>query len=215
MNYTEDYTISLPYANKMTGGFINIRIDTANTKIITIARQGTDLIDGLTSRKMWAGESALLYSDGTNWHKLSGLSKPMYLFLIANAASTSVVTATETAPGAGLANALSLPVINFSTTAWTFSTKRAGLFSIHGAVEYLSFPADKLCGVRITVGGAVVLENYVSNSFIASPIVTCSGSVYLSAGDSIALKVYHAAGENASITNDASTKFIVSEHPIW
>lgn len=37
----------------------------------------TNLIDGCTGRVMWAGENALLRSDGTHWYKVAGKSIPL------------------------------------------------------------------------------------------------------------------------------------------
>jgi hypothetical protein len=76
---TGPHTATLP-APALLGGnpqFVAIKIDPTSTQLVTLAPHATETIDGASGRVMWAGECALLYTDGTNWFKRSGLSLPM------------------------------------------------------------------------------------------------------------------------------------------
>lgn len=72
-----DYTVTLPASSGNTGKFIGLRIDPSATKLFTIDGNSSETIDGSLTRIMWAGESALLYCDGSNWFKVAGKSIPM------------------------------------------------------------------------------------------------------------------------------------------
>ena len=83
---TADYTVTLPAAAGNAGKFISFRISDAATRRFTIRGDASELINGQNARIMWAGESAVLYCDGSGWRKLSGVTKPMQCQI----ASTSV-----------------------------------------------------------------------------------------------------------------------------
>ena len=74
---TADYTVTLPTAIGNAGKFIGVRMATGLTKLVTLDGNGTETIDGSLTRVMWAGESAILLSDGANWFKVAGKSLPM------------------------------------------------------------------------------------------------------------------------------------------
>lgn len=74
---TVNYAVTLPLASTCLGQFIGVRMSSSLTSLITITASGTDKIDGLSTRVMWSGESAILYSDGTNWTKISGKTIPL------------------------------------------------------------------------------------------------------------------------------------------
>lgn len=79
------YPVTLPSAVGNDGVTIGIRIAESMTSLVTLTGSGSDLIDGEATRIMWAGETALLVSDGTNWHKLSGVTIPMVCSMRLNA----------------------------------------------------------------------------------------------------------------------------------
>jgi hypothetical protein len=83
-----DRTVVLPTAASQAGKFIGIRITTDSTKLFTFDGDGTETIDGAANRVMWAGESAILMSDGTNWFKIAGKSIPMVGQLIRTTSQT-------------------------------------------------------------------------------------------------------------------------------
>lgn len=72
-----DYTVTLPTAVGNSGRLIAFRMDTTLTRLVTLDGNGTETIDGLLTRVMWSGENCVLVSDGTEWHKIGGTSRPL------------------------------------------------------------------------------------------------------------------------------------------
>ena len=79
--------ITLPSAVSSAGLFIGIIIDqSSGNNLVTLQDAAGAYIDydnmngtqtGRTARIMWAGEVAVLYSNGTYWHKIGGKTIPM------------------------------------------------------------------------------------------------------------------------------------------
>lgn len=88
-----NYTVTLPSPTGNAGRWIGVRMSPALTKFVTIAKNGSETINGAASRLMWANEAATLLCDGTNWFKLSGRSIPMFAEL-ANSTYVTVPNAT-------------------------------------------------------------------------------------------------------------------------
>jgi hypothetical protein len=72
---TAAHTVTLPAP--AAGALVGVRIDPASTKLVTVSRHAAELIDGQATRVMWAGEKAVLLSDGADWFKVAGLTVPM------------------------------------------------------------------------------------------------------------------------------------------
>lgn len=88
-----NYTVTLPTAVGGAGQTIGIRMALGLTKLVSLACTGGQTIDGAATRIMWAGESALLESDGSNWVKLGGKSIPMTCQLQRASTDFSIATA--------------------------------------------------------------------------------------------------------------------------
>lgn len=72
-----DYTVTLPAVASSAGKMIQFVMSSALTKLVTLKGNGSELIRDSNTRIMWAGESAMLYCDGTVWHKIAGTTIPM------------------------------------------------------------------------------------------------------------------------------------------
>lgn len=88
------YTVNLPSPAGNAGRFIGIRMGSSLTGLVTL-NGGASTINDLTTRVMWSGESAVLLSDGSNWFKVAGISKPM-MCVMRRTAPLSVPTTTWT-----------------------------------------------------------------------------------------------------------------------
>jgi hypothetical protein len=66
-----DFTPTLPAASGNTGKFIGARF--TNTGVTTIDGNGSETIDGVTTRKYYQGQSAVWMCDGSNWHTINGI----------------------------------------------------------------------------------------------------------------------------------------------
>jgi len=87
-----DYTVTLPAVSGNTGKFIGFRMASGLTKLVTLDGNGSETIDGATTRVMWANEAAILYCDGSTWTKVAGKSIPMLCELSGGLVSTGVST---------------------------------------------------------------------------------------------------------------------------
>lgn len=78
-----DYQLTLPSPASFAGECIGVRMSNALTKLVTLAESGSPTTgpDG-AARIMWAGESAVLLSDGASWCKVAGKVKPFICFMI-------------------------------------------------------------------------------------------------------------------------------------
>jgi hypothetical protein len=76
-----DYTVTLPAASGNAGKLIGVRMAAGLTKLVTLDGNGAETIDGLTTRVLWAQESAILLCDGAGWIKVAGRSIPMTLWI--------------------------------------------------------------------------------------------------------------------------------------
>lgn len=72
-----NYAVTLPSTTGLAGKTVTFVMSSALTKLVTITAAGGNTIDGSATRIMWAGESATLLTDGTNWYKVSGKTVPM------------------------------------------------------------------------------------------------------------------------------------------
>ena len=102
-----NYTVTLPAVSGNSGKYIGFRMAAGLTKLVTLDGDGTETIDGATTRVMWAKETALLYCDGSTWTKMAGKSIPMECHL-SKATTFTVTNATIT--GAAY------PTFDFGTT---------------------------------------------------------------------------------------------------
>lgn len=98
---TTDYTVTLPAASGNAGKMISIRISPACTKYITIKGNGSELIDGVNTRILFAKESCDLVCDGTSWYKVGGHSIAVIgtlrtaSYYVTNSSWNTVQTATK------------------------------------------------------------------------------------------------------------------------
>lgn len=107
-----DYTVTLPAAAGNAGKFVGVRMSTALTKLVTVDGNGSETIDGSTTRILWAGESAILMCDGTGWTKVAGLSIPFYCEVTLGTGDGNVATVTLSTGGWA-----KVPVVNVQSDA--------------------------------------------------------------------------------------------------
>lgn len=93
---TADYTVTLPPVSGNDGKSIGFRMVPGLTKLVTIDGNASETIDGALSRVMWAGETAILYCDGSNWFKIAGRSIPMQCTMFLSAVQQPVAHVTTT-----------------------------------------------------------------------------------------------------------------------
>lgn len=142
---TSNYTIPLPAVASNGGKLMGFRMSGALTKLVTLQGNSTELIDGQNTRVMWANESAILYCDGTSWHKIAGRSLPM------------IATADQSAYGGGSGQSITTGTVTVvdldtsiddntgamvDTTNDKIIIKRPGIYQISAAVNCQNLSAD-------------------------------------------------------------------------
>lgn len=136
-----DYTVTLPAASGNAGKIIGLRMSSALTKLVTLDGNGSELIDGATTRVMWANEVAILFCDGTGWTKIGGKSIPMQAMMLRTSSQTltsggafdKVLFGTIEVDIGGMAN----------TANSRFDCKRAGTYNCFGFTYASGVPTGK------------------------------------------------------------------------
>lgn len=83
-------TLTLPPVSGNTDKFISVLVDPTSTALLTLKGNGSELINGLNTRTLWAKESAWLYCDGSAWYKRAGRSRAMRCQLSYSSSFTAV-----------------------------------------------------------------------------------------------------------------------------
>jgi hypothetical protein len=225
---TADYTITLPAASGNTGKLIGFRMSNALTQLVTLDGNASETIDGLTTRVMWAGESAILLCDGSNWFKIAGKSIPLEAVAEARS-STSMVNNTTTR--VNLTDTLRQSVSTLvDLPNDRITVPRAGTWIITGLVSYQLVGASVAgsesyaqFGINGTTTSSlpamltVVPTSYAaSGTFNGSHCALCC-TRKLSANDFVVLIGYQSSGQTFTTrTVDVVRPFLsLLEVPSW
>jgi hypothetical protein len=220
-----DYTVTLPTAVGNAGRLIAFRMSNALTKLVTLDGNSTETIDGLTTRVMWAAESAILISDGAQWCKIAGKSIPLFASMEARSA-TSVSNATVTRVNMTDAIAQSVSTM-IDLTNDRITLPRASNYVISALVSYEragSFAGfESYCdiGINATSGATVpplksVVPTGVSGSNTYSHVAVSSPRP-LAANDFLVVIAYQTTGGTMTTrTADSVRPYLsVLEVPSW
>jgi hypothetical protein len=200
---------------------VGVRIDPSSTNLFTLNPHSSESIDGYSSRIMWAGESAVLVSDGTNWYKVAGKTIPMAARVYLNSGQTCYqYAATQiNLDTAASDNTGGLMTANVSSTH-AITIARPGTYLMFGQVIF----KDNNSGVFI---GWIWLN--AENNNLASQALSIVGSPYIwpnpgpscfaagrAAGDNILLGMYQtASASDTLLTGSPYTFLTVQELPSW
>ena len=217
---TADYTVTLPTAVGNAGKQLAFRMASGLTKLVTLDGNGSETIDGTLTRVMWAQESATLLSDGAQWVKIAGRSRPMKAKIKANA-TQSISNTTVTV--------INLPATTYddgaiaNTGSNRVVIRRAGTYALTGFVTlnmggaaasrfigYLRLNGNQqaLTEISIAAGGDGHLspastESLAVNDYIDLAIYQQSGGARNT--------FYHTSGGLAGLVNALA----VTEIPEW
>lgn len=206
---TSDYTITLPAASSNVGKIIGIRIASTATKLFTIDANGTETIDGATTRVMWAGESAILLCDGTGWTKIAGKTIPMAGCLYLNGTQTinnTTITVVDF-------SSVDFDIGSIATTASDrFTIRRAGNYIMGANIRYTSNTSNVVYADLRVNGTKIVRSSINSASGVAAGVVT--GGKELAATDYVDVATYHEKGSSADLVAGES-RFWIEEKITW
>jgi len=189
------YTVTLPTPAGYAGQQIGVRVTPGSTFLLTVATAAGN-IDGKSTRIMWAGESAILESDGTNWCKIGGKTLPMVgaMTLLANfSVPNSAVTVVPLT-----ATYLDNTGLMCNTTNGYPTVQRPGNYEVKARLSFISMPAISnrtICtayknGASRTC--AAQDERYAAAS--GSPCIGASGVEIFASGDYCNLNAYQTSG---------------------
>lgn len=214
---TSDYSLTLPTALGNAGKFVGVRMSSALTKLVTLDGNSTETIDEALTRIMWAGESAILMSDGTQWVKVAGKSIPM---------RCTAALASNTATAA-YANAY-LAVVQVAGTpgmvaGGAINIIRPGLYRLATAVRFSNVPAAGRIAAGLSRVRASVLTDFVTNSESGAvigtyPFVNQSLTLETLVADAYHITTYHELGVSVSIAGSGTTEqtwCAAEEVPQW
>lgn len=222
-----DYTITLPMAAlENIGKLIHFRMARIGslTRFVTL-NSPFQLIDGKTSRIMWAGETVTLISDGINWLKVAGRSLPLkgkatnisgagagYVQQIPSNITTSVIL-----HNIEFDNYSKMVEIDSGNEIAGITIRRSGTYSIHGCVYWngvAGWTASRVFG-RIHKNGVGIAFSESNAQAGTYPTNNPSTVVELNVGDFLRLTAYQNSGESRPLENFATCSLSVVEIPDW
>jgi hypothetical protein len=214
------YTLTLPAASGNAGKILAAYITA--TGLVTLDGNASETIDGALTRIMWAGETATLYCDGSNWFKIAGKSRPMACIMRIAANQTGVVTSTLTKVLLDTTDINNTGLVA-DTTNKRMNILRTSDYLLVGNIVWASFsPASVRVITQVTKNvGLAVLGNAEAYGVAAgSPAVqSVTPGIPLVAGDYIELYAFQIAGSNQAVYGaaapGASTNLALLEQPSW
>lgn len=207
---TADYTVTLPTAASNAGKMIGFRMATGLTKIVTLDGNSSETIDGATTRLMWAGESALLMSDGSNWFKIAGKTLPMIGVL---------TRTTDQSMGSGSSyQQVQVDTAEIDTgsvadtTNYRITIRRPGTYRYTGRARYnnASFGADAY--VAIYKNGTIFASSEAGGNMGSYNSQQTNGTIALAAGDYIEVWFVQYSGSARTL---GSGYLDATEVPTW
>lgn len=211
-----NYTVTLPSASSSSGKSIGFQMGTAATltKLVTISA-GSDTIDGSTTRIMWSNETAILFSNGTSWYKVSGKTIPMVAGQTPSV-TQSIATASATKKILGTSYAANCPSAMNDTANSKITIQRSAIYGI-------------IAGTRIsniTTNGSMETMIYIDTSEIDNHSRYCTTGDYpaliytmnhlVNVNQVIELYARHYTGVNQTyLGTNPNNCLLVTEIPQW
>jgi len=187
-----NYTLTLPAASGCGGRLLGVRLVPSMTKLVTLDGNGSETIDGALTRVMWAGESAILYCNGSGWVKVAGKTLPMTCQM-APSTTSSVSAATYTK-----LNLNTVLIDNTGLMADTgngrISVPRTSTYAVTTVVRGNNLPSAVTQFNGLARKNSNAVTNYVQSECYGAPsgypIAFSSQPVLFTAGDYMELYIY-------------------------
>jgi len=192
-----NYTVTLPAVSGNAGKLISVEMSGALTVLVTLDGNGSEVIDGATTRVMWAKETATLLCDGTQWTKIGGKSIPM--FCKAAADSSAQQFSSVTFRKILLASEQSDYGSFFSNS--TVTIRRTGLYSYSHCIRYNNNNATaNTVHSMLYVNGSLVFDtrSIAYYSVNSGMLARSAGAITLNSSDTIELYGYYSGGSFAT-----------------
>lgn len=213
-----NYTVTLPSPTSNAGKLLAVRIAPTATGLVTVAEHASETIDGAASRLMWAGESAILLTDGTNWFKIGGKTVPMTTSL--NRSSTTFTCSSQSGNNVVIPmdTQLSGPATMFNGTDGTAMIRRAGLYSCMTFIFGHGFANNETQVLGISQNGTLNLFKFSGSNASGFFADSYSALIACAAGDELANIIQPADNNSLTFGAGSSTnapQLVVAEIPGW
>lgn len=211
-----DYTVGLPAASGNAGKVIGFRMADALTKLVTLDANAAELIDGATTRVMWAQESAILLCDGTGWTKVAGKTRPM-IAAMRETANQSIPTSTTTT--------LTMSVTDkdiggmADLTNERINIRRAGTYFVVASMALAAGATATRIITSLAAGSLSTNTEMACTNTSMMPGPMCTTVADLAAGNNCNLSIWHDTGSSrntgASIGTGTQPRLSAIEQITW
>ena len=206
---TADYTVTLPAVSGNAGKLLSVEMSGALTKLVTLDGNGSETIDGATTRVMWARETAVLLCDGVQWTKVGGRSISLHTEL----SKTNTQTVTSGVNTKILFNNQdnSNNLFLFDSTNNRILTKRPSIVSVTG-FYYSNISSSSSAAVYIYKSGSGMYMDKLE--YPAKEYYTFQINLTTQVSINTPIELY----VKANVTNTAAaiySRLILSEIPQW
>ena len=214
---TANYTVTLPAAAGNAGKLIGFRMLPGLTKLVTLDGNASELIDLALTRIMWAGETATLICDGSNWFKIFGKTIPMM--------AKSYVSGTSQTIGHGTATKIALNTNDFTSAAEMWDSANNRMVAVrpgkyvagYSLVYHNMNGASANTQVKAYLAGAEVVNDSREASSGSYPTPKCTVFVTAAANDYFEAYALQMSGNGQTLyMNEPKLNFVqISEQPTW
>lgn len=218
-----DYALTLPAASGNAGKAIAFRVAWGARAFVTLAGSGAETIHGQAARILWAGEVAILLSDGAGWFKVAGATRPMSATLSLGAVETDnaqSVGSDQTNPfvTVRLDTVVKDPTGRMADAANNrVIVRRPGAYEVNPQIAWRALPTNVARLItKVRKNGADLFHLEASALQNAYPTIGKSAEHDLAAGDFVTLHPYHASGVTQNLYGGPGFTYVtVSEKPSW
>ena len=203
------------------GKVIGIRLDPSSTNLFTLNPNASENIGPGTnsSRILWAGESAILLSDGKNWNKVAGLSFPMICEMNPTANTTIANGGGWTQVSLAQAPVDNTGLMGDTTTNFRVNILRTATYNVLTQAYWPSAPSTgsyySLAGPSGPGVPNLILPTAVWGFAITQQI---QGILALTAGGNLCFFGANTTSANQSMygaSSDTTTRMTIEEIPAW
>ncbi len=202
-----------PAAGKVVG----LRITPASTNLFTLNPNGSETIDGASSRILWAAESAILVSEGTNWYKVAGKSIPMACTMRLTASTSGGVFAS------GIGTTVALNGTDLDNTGLMSDTanhrikiRRAGNYQFNGVVIWAGFSAAAARAITGLLNNGNDLVNGEAYGVVGGyPSPPASVVAAFASGDLLTLSGFQNSGAAQDVFGGTLGTMLPPRFPPW
>jgi len=216
---SSNYTVTLPPVSGNAGKYIEFRMSSALTVLITLDGNSSETIDGSLTRIMWTNEAAKLFCDGVTWTKVAGKTIPMHGKMNMNPTANNLFSAAAVTQIALSNTTIAEGVVCDTSGSGSITVTRAGKYELYGQLVWnnTNTSTTNLLQTRVNKNGSAVLIVYNAAGVSSYMTSTATEKVTLAAGDVMTLLAQFAVGSytTTSVNGNAGTLLSVLEIPTW